>query len=111
MKEVHEHISNLAKETAASMSTIPGIKIYGRHDLESCSGVVSFLHEKIHAEDLAHLLDSGGFAVRTGHHCAQPLMEALGVSSTARISFWLYNTKEEANSFVEHLTSIVERFG
>ena len=111
MKEVHQHISNLAKETAARMSTIPGIKIYGRQDLESCSGVVSFLHEKIHAEDLAHLLDSGGFAVRTGHHCAQPLMEALGVSSTARISFWLYNTKEEANSFVEHLTSIVERFG
>ena len=110
MKEVHEHVSNLARYTATEMSKIPGIKIYGRHDLATCSGVVSFLHENIHAEDLAHLLDSGGFAVRTGHHCAQPLMEALGVSSTARISFWLYNTQHEAEAFIEYLTNIVERF-
>ncbi len=111
MVDVHQHVSTLARNTAEEMAKIPGIKIYGRHDLETCSGVVSFLHEKIHAEDLAHLLDSGGFAVRTGHHCAQPLMEALGVSSTARISFWLYNTENEASSFIEHLANIVERFG
>jgi len=111
MVDVHQHVSTLARNTAEEMAKIPGIRIYGRHDLETCSGVVSFLHEKIHAEDLAHLLDSGGFAVRTGHHCAQPLMEALGVSSTARISFWLYNTENEASSFIEHLANIVERFG
>ena len=111
MKMVHEHVSNLAKMTANKMSSIPGIRIYGRHDLNTCSGVVSFLHDSIHAEDLAHLLDSGGFAVRTGHHCAQPLMEALGVSSTARVSFWIYNTVEEADAFIDYLTSIVERFG
>lgn len=111
MKMVHHHVSNLAKITAKKMSSIPGIRIYGRHDLNTCSGVVSFLHDSIHAEDLAHLLDSGGFAVRTGHHCAQPLMEALGVSSTARVSFWIYNTVEEADAFIDYLTSIVERFG
>ena len=110
MQLVHEHVSNLARITSEKMSSIPGIKIYGRHDLDTCSGVVSFLHESIHAEDLAHLLDSGGFAVRTGHHCAQPLMEALGVSSTARISFWLYNTLEEADAFIDYLSSIVQRF-
>ena len=110
MKDVHEHVSSLARWTAKQMRDIPGIRIYGRHDLETTSGVVSFLHEKIHAEDLAHLMDAGGFAVRTGHHCAQPLMEALGVSSTARASFWIYNTKEEAEAFVNHLRGVVDRF-
>ena len=110
MKEVHAHVSNLARWTAEQMENIPGIHIYGRHDLETTSGVVSFLHENIHAEDLAHLMDAGGFAVRTGHHCAQPLMEALGVSSTARASFWIYNTKEEAEAFVNHLRGVVDRF-
>ena len=56
-------------------------------------------------------MDAGGFAVRTGHHCAQPLMEAMGVGSTNRASVWIYNTMEEAEAFVSHLESIVSRFG
>ena len=57
-----------------------------------------------------YLLDEGGFAVRTGHHCAQPLMDALGVPSTNRASFWIYNTMREAEAFIEHLRYVVERF-
>jgi len=110
MREVHDHINDVASWTAARMRDIPGIKIYGDPEREDSSGAVSFLHESIQSQDLALLLDEGGFAVRTGHHCAQPLMDALGVPSTNRASFWIYNTMGEAESFVEYLSQVVERF-
>ena len=59
---------------------------------------------------MAHLLDARGFAVRTGHHCAQPLLTRLGISGTVRASFYVYNTREEAESFVDELKVIVEKF-
>ena len=110
MREVHDHINDVASWTAARMREIPGIRIYGDPEREDSSGAVSFLHESIQSQDLALLLDEGGFAVRTGHHCAQPLMDALGVPSTNRASFWIYNTMSEAESFVEYLGQVVERF-
>ena len=110
MREVHDHINDVASWTAARMRDIPGIKIYGDPEREDSSGAVSFLHESIQSQDLALLLDEGGFAVRTGHHCAQPLMDALGVPSTNRASFWIYNTMGEAESFVKYLSQVVERF-
>ncbi len=109
MEELSEHILGLARHTATEMAKIPGIKIYGNHEGDLGSGAVSFLHDTIHASDLAHFLDLGGFAVITGHHCAQPLMRRLGIASTNRASFYLYNTKEEADAFITHLKSVVER--
>ena len=110
MEEVHEHINDIASWTASRMREIPGIRIYGDPGRDDSSGAVSFLHETIQSQDLALLLDEGGFAVRTGHHCAQPLMDALGVPSTNRASFWIYNTMDEAESFVYYLEEIVDRF-
>ena len=110
MSEVHAHINDIASWTAARMGEIPGIRIYGDPEREDSSGAVSFLHESIQSQDLALLLDEGGFAVRTGHHCAQPLMDALGVPSTTRASFLIYNTMGEAESFVEYLGQVVQRF-
>ncbi len=110
MEEVHEHINDVASWTAAKMREIPGIRIYGEPEREDSSGAVSFLHESIQSHDLALLLDEGGFAVRTGHHCAQPLMDALGVPSTNRASFWIYNTMEEAEAFIDHLQHVIGRF-
>ena len=110
MREVHEHINDIASWTASQMREIPGIRIYGDPERDDSSGAVSFLHETIQSQDLALLLDEGGFAVRTGHHCAQPLMDALGVPSTNRASFWIYNTMEEAESFVQHLQEVIDRF-
>ena len=110
MREVPNHINDIASWTAAQMRDIPGIKISAAPEREDSSGAVSFLHESIQSQDLALLLDEGGFAVRTGHHCAQPLMDALGVPSTNRASFWIYNTMGEAESFVEYLSQVVERF-
>ena len=86
-----------------------GMTVYGRHD-DLDSAVVSFLHPTLHSEDMAHLLDSVGYAVRTGHHCAQPLLNRLGISSTVRASFYLYNTMDEAEGFIAQVKAILERF-
>ncbi len=111
MDEVQAHVRGLAMYVASELKSDSGITVYGDHSIPDGSGVVSFLHESIHAEDLARFMDAGGFAMRTGHHCAQPLLAAYGVSSTNRVSFYLYNTMGEATAFVEHLRYIVEKFG
>ena len=110
MKEIHSHIHKISSWTSIEMKKIPGIIIYGDPERSDSSGAISFLHESIQSLDLALLLDEGGFAVRTGHHCAQPLMDALSIPSTNRASFWIYNTMEEAKLFIKHLKYIVERF-
>ena len=107
---IRDSINQIASWTAERISEINGITVYGDPSRHDSSGAVSFLHETIQSQDLALLLDEGGFAVRTGHHCAQPLMDALGVPSTNRASFWIYNTMDEAEAFVEHLRNVVERF-
>ena len=109
-EEAHKHVQGIASWMASRMREIPGITVFGYPEREEAIGVVSFLHDTIQAQDLGYLLDAGGFAVRTGHHCAQPLMEAMGVGSTNRASVWIYNTMEEAEAFVSHLESIVSRF-
>ena len=111
MEAVHTHIRGLAMYTANELKSVSGITVYGDHSVAEGSGVVSFLHDTIHAEDLARFMDAGGFAMRTGHHCAQPLLDAYGVSSTNRVSFYLYNTQHEAAAFVEHLRYVVDKFG
>lgn len=110
MVDIHNHVHEIAAYAGKEMIKIPGIKIFGDPSNEDSSGAVSFLHETIQSQDLALLLDQGGYAVRTGHHCAQPLMDALGVPSTNRASFWIYNTQEEVEGFITHLKYICERF-
>tara|TARA_B100001094_G_scaffold89758_1_gene85744 strand:- start:1514 stop:2293 length:780 start_codon:yes stop_codon:yes gene_type:complete len=109
LKKEHKRLIGIARWVAEQLREM-NIPVYGRHD-EKDSAVVSFLHPSIHSEDLAHLLDSRGFAVRTGHHCAQPLLHRLGINGTVRASFYLYNTMEEAENFVTQLKEITERFG
>jgi cysteine desulfurase/selenocysteine lyase len=110
MTEIHAHCRGLGRWTAEQIRGIEGMTVHGEHDSDSGSGVVSFLHDSLHSEDLARLMDAGGFAMRTGHHCAQPLLRAFGVTSSNRVSFYLYNTREEAEAFIEHLRDVVTRF-
>ena len=86
------------------MEKIPGMRIFGRAP-GKCA-VISFLLGNAHHYDTGMLLDKLGIAVRTGHHCAQPLMESLGIEGTVRASFGLYNTREEAEAFVAALHRI-----
>ena len=85
------------------------IRLFGPHI--GRAGLVSFLLKDVHAHDLVTVADQRGVALRGGHHCNQPLMRKLGVESTARASFYFYNTTEEIDRFVEVLREIQEFFG
>ncbi|KMJ58857.1 cysteine desulfurase [Bacillus sp. LL01] len=101
----HEH--KLAEYAMNRMSEIEGITIFGP---KKRAGLVTFNIEDVHPHDVATVLDAEGIAVRAGHHCAQPLMKYLKVSSTARASFYLYNTEEEIDKLVASLVKTKEYF-
>ncbi len=104
----HKRILESARWLASKLRAM-GMTVYGRHD-DHDAAVVSFLHPTMNSEDLAHLLDARGFAVRTGHHCAQPLLDRLEITGTLRVSLYFYNTHEEVESFIEYFGKILERF-
>ncbi|RBW71270.1 cysteine desulfurase [Bacillus taeanensis] len=101
----HEH--ELAQYALERLSEVEGMTIYGPKER---AGLVTFNLEEVHPHDVATVLDAEGIAVRAGHHCAQPLMKWLDVSSTARASFYLYNTKEEIDVLVKGLQKTKEYF-
>ncbi|KZB91716.1 cysteine desulfurase [Priestia flexa] len=101
----HEH--KLANYALDRLSEVEGITIYGPKER---AGVVTFNLDDVHPHDVATVLDAEGVAVRAGHHCAQPLMKYLNVSSTARASFYLYNTEEEIDQLVSSLIKTKEYF-
>lgn len=98
----------LTRHAMARMREIEGMRFFGT--VEGKTSVVSFNVGRIHPMDLGTLLDHLGFAIRTGHHCAQPLMARCGVEGMARVSFALYNTVEEIDRFVESLQRVVRMF-
>ncbi len=103
---IETHEQELATYCREQLQTIEGITIYGN----APSGPISFNVGDIHHLDIGTLLDRLGIAVRTGHHCAQPLMTRLGIQGTVRASFALYNTKEEIDIFVAGLRRVVQMF-
>lgn len=98
------HEEELLAYTTARMLEIPGMRIFGT--APGKSAIISFLIGNAHHYDTGMLLDKLGIAVRTGHHCAQPLMQALGIEGTVRASFALYNTLEECDRFIQALHRI-----
>lgn len=90
------------------LSAIPSVWIVGT--AKSKVGVLSFIVEGVHPYDIGLLLDARGIAVRTGHHCTQPLMATLGLDGTVRASFGVYNTIEEITTFSKILTGIINIF-
>jgi cysteine desulfurase/selenocysteine lyase len=109
MENVREHERRLGEYAYLRLSEIEGITVYGPK--EDRTGLVSFSLPDVHPHDLSQLLDEEGIAIRSGHHCAQPLMRRLGVAATARASFYLYNTGEEVDALVEALVRAREFFG
>ena len=95
--EVEKHESQLLKSAIEQLSKIDGIRFIG--EAEQCSGLVSFIIDGIHPYDLGTIIDKMGVAVRTGHHCAEPVMTRFGIPGTVRASFALYNTLEEVEIF------------
>ena len=105
---IQEHESELLKYCHERLQEIEDVRIFGQ--AKEKDAVVSFLVGDIHHLDMGTLLDRLGIAVRTGHHCAQPLMERLGISGTVRASFALYNTKAEIDVFIEAMKRVVGMF-
>ena len=106
---IQQHEQELTRYCMEQLQTIPDMKIYGP-TCEAKDAVVSFNVGNIHHLDIGTLLDRLGIAVRTGHHCAQPLMDRLGISGTVRASFALYNTKEEVDTLVAGIRRVAQMF-
>ncbi len=100
MGAIAEHESELTSRALAGLGAISGLTIIGPTNNHARGGVLSFTVEGIHPHDLGQVLDDKGIAVRTGHHCAWPLMQALKVNATTRASFYLYNTEDEVDQLV-----------
>jgi len=115
-----DYLSGIGLETIAAyehevldhatrvVETIPGIRLIGT--AKEKTAILSFLLEGVHAHDIGTILDRQGIAIRAGHHCAMPLMQRFGVAATARASFALYNTQEEADALAAGLQRTVELF-
>lgn len=103
---IRVHEEGLLAYATAQLQTIPGLKIIGESAHKT--GVVSFVIDGLHPQDIGILLDNSGIAVRTGHHCAQPLMERFGIPGTVRASFAMYNTKDEIDVLMNGLQKAVK---
>lgn len=100
LEKIHDHEMALTKSAIEGLKKIPGVKIIGPEDLKNRGGVVSFELDGIHPHDLGQALDQYGIAVRTGHHCAWPLMRRFNSVATTRASFYLYNDLEDIEIFI-----------
>src|SRR5579862_1615245 len=111
-ENIWNHDRDLANYAYGKLAEIDGIRLFGpKLDSDNRAGLVSFLLKDVHAHDVVTLADQAGVALRGGHHCTQPLMHKLGVESTARASFYFYNTREEVDRFVEVIREIQKFFG
>ena len=108
MDNIQKHEHELTEYAMRRLAEVEGIRIFGTSERKDA--VVSFLVGDIHHLDMGTLLDRLGIAVRTGHHCAQPLMERLGIQGTVRASFALYNTKDEIDALVEGVKRVSRMF-
>jgi cysteine desulfurase/selenocysteine lyase len=110
MDNIREHEVELTKYAIEKLSEVKGIHIYGTKDITKRGGVISFNFADVHPHDVAQIIDGEGIAVRSGHHCAQVLMERLDVAATSRASFYIYNTKEDIDALVNSLNKVAKVF-
>lgn len=111
MDNIHAHEKKLTERALRQLKEIPGLRIIGPETTENRGGAISFTVDGVHPHDLGQVLDDHGVSIRVGHHCAWPLHRACGAQSTARASFYLYNTEEEVDKLVEAIKAAREYFG
>ncbi len=110
MDNVRKHEIELTRYAIEELSKVKGLCIYGTRDISKRGGVISFNFADVHPHDVAQIIDDEGIAVRSGHHCAQVLMERLDVAATSRVSFYIYNTKEDVDVLVDSLNKVARVF-
>ena len=108
-RQAHDHA--LALAARAALAEIPGLRVLGPRAGQPRAGLVSFALKDAHAHDVVTFADQDGIALRGGHHCNQPLMKKLGLPSTVRASFYLYNTEDDIAALTTSLRRIVQFFG
>ncbi len=106
---IKEHEKTLLEYATKQISQVPGLRIIGT--AKAKTSVLSFVLENIHPHDIGTFLDFEGVAIRTGHHCTQPLMKRFNIPATSRASFAMYNNKDEVDVLVNGLKKIIEVFG
>ena len=110
MDNIREHEIELTKYAIDEFSKVPGLLIYGTKDITKRGGVISFNFADVHPHDVAQIIDGEGIALRSGHHCAQVLMERLNVAATSRASFYIYNTKADVDALINSLNIVAKVF-
>ncbi len=110
MDSIRQHEIELTKYALEKFSQVKGLHVYGTPDISKRGGVISFNFADVHPHDVAQIIDEEGIAIRSGHHCAQVLMEKLNVAATSRASFYIYNTKEEVDKLVDSLNKVARIF-
>ncbi|MGK6354932.1 cysteine desulfurase [Sphingomonas sp. DT-207] len=108
LDRIHAHETALVREARTALSQINSVRLFGPED---SAGIVSFAVEGVHPHDVATILDEGQVAIRAGHHCAQPLMDALGVPATARASFGVYNGAGDIAALIKGVERVTRIFG
>lgn len=111
LERIHEWERHLTQYALDGLHGIEGVKVVGPQGTESRGGVISFTIEGLHPHDIGQVMDQYGVAVRTGHHCAWPLMRKLGLTGTTRASFYLYNDLGDVEVFLESVTAARDYFG
>ena len=109
IEQIEQHEADILDYATREVEKIPGVTIVGT--AKEKAGVLSFVMENIHPHDIGTILDHEGIAVRTGHHCAQPVMQRFGIPATARASFGLYNTREDVDALVAGIRKVAEVMG
>jgi cysteine desulfurase/selenocysteine lyase len=109
LETVDRHEADLLSYATQAVESIPGVRVVGR--AREKAGVLSFVMDEIHPHDIGTILDNEGIAIRTGHHCAQPVMQRFNIPATARASFGLYNTREEVDALVAGIHKVREVLG
>jgi len=110
MDNIRQHEIELTSYALEKLSSVKGLHIYGTKDISKRGGVISFNFADVHPHDVAQIMDGEGIAIRSGHHCAQVLMERLNVAATSRASFYIYNTKEEIDKLIISLNKVARIF-
>ncbi len=110
MDNIRQHEIELTSYALEKLYNVKGLQIYGTKDISKRGGVISFNFADVHPHDVAQIMDGEGIAIRSGHHCAQVLMERLNVAATSRASFYIYNTKEEIDKLINSLNKVAGIF-
>ena len=110
VQNIHNHVQGLTRYAIGELENIKGIRIFAQKDAKKNAGIISFAVDGVHPHDIAEIAGRDGVAIRAGHHCAQPLMNTLGVNATARASFYLYNDMKDISSLIAAINKVKKLF-